>query len=266
MDARLQTLRAMEFELSSALAQGQLELFYQPVVNLASGEISVCEALIRWRHPERGLVPPNEFIPLAEEVGLIGPIGEWVLRHACTEAARWPEQIRIAVNLSPTQFKNQNLVQTILDELASSGLSASRLELEITESVLLQENEANLATLHQIRSLGVRIAMDDFGTGYSSLSYLRSFPFDKIKIDRSFVNELTESAGCAAIVRAVTTLGTSLGMVTTAEGVETKEQMEQLRVDGCTEVQGYLLSRPVPSAELARLIRPPAAEAERSVA
>ncbi len=212
------------------------------------------EALLRWRHPERGMVSPGAFIPLAEEIGLIVPLGEWVLRQACAEAATWPEDVKVAVNLSPVQFKSRDLVPAVLNALAASGLAPERLELEITESVLLQDNDATLATLHRLRDLGLRISMDDFGTGYSSLSYLRSFPFDKIKIDRSFVRDLSESEDSLAIVRAVAGLGSSLGMATTAEGVETEAQLDRLRAAGCTEVQGYLFSPPRPAAEVAEVL------------
>jgi EAL domain-containing protein (putative c-di-GMP-specific phosphodiesterase class I) len=209
---------------------------------------------MRWHHPDRGMVSPAEFIPLAEEIGLIVPLGEWLLRQACCEAATWPDHLTIAVNLSPVQFKSRNLVSAVVSALASSGLEPSRLELEITESVLLQDSDANLATLYQFRNLGVRIAMDDFGTGYSSLGYLQKFPFDKIKIDRSFIREIEERPQSRAIVRAVAGLGASLGISTTAEGVETEDQLECLREEGCTEVQGYLFSRPVPASELGPLL------------
>ncbi|MFL5048519.1 MAG: putative bifunctional diguanylate cyclase/phosphodiesterase, partial [Xanthobacteraceae bacterium] len=208
----------------------------------------------RWNHPQRGVVLPAEFIPLAEEIGLIQAIGEWVLRQACAEAASWPDDIRIAINLSAAQFKTRNLVQTVVHALAASGLPAGRLELEVTESILLHDSETILSTLHQLHELGVRISMDDFGTGYSSLSYLRSFPFDTIKIDRTFVEELPERSDCAAIVRAVAGLGDSLGMLTTAEGVETEDQLARLQAEGCEEVQGYLFSRPVPAKALPGLI------------
>jgi diguanylate cyclase (GGDEF)-like protein/PAS domain S-box-containing protein len=253
MDARLQARRALELDLRKALAQGEFELFYQPLVDLRSNEVSGCEALLRWHHPERGLVEPAEFIPLAEEIGLIVPLGEWVLRQACAEAVQWPNDVKVAVNLSPVQFKNRNLVQAVVRALAASGLSARRLELEITETVLLLENEATLATLHQLRELGVRISMDDFGTGYSSLSYLRSFPFDKIKIDRSFVRDLAEKQDSVAIIRAVAGLGSSLGITTTAEGVETIEQLNKVRAEGCTEVQGYFFSPPRRAKDIAGL-------------
>ena len=254
MDARMQTRRVLELDLRQALAAGEFELHYQPLVTVATARITGFEALIRWNHPTRGLVPPMEFIPLAEEIGLIVPIGEWVVRQACAEAAGWPDDIRIAINLSPVQFKSSNLIPTIVSALANSGVAPSRLELEITEGVLLQSSETTLKTLHQLRALGLRISMDDFGTGYSSLSYLRSFPFDKIKIDRSFVADLDKNTDCASIVHAVTFLGASLGMSTTAEGVETAEEFERLRADGCTEVQGYLFSPPQPATEVARLL------------
>jgi diguanylate cyclase (GGDEF)-like protein len=254
MDAQMRQRRALELDLYNALSGGQLELYYQPLVNLKSGEISSFEALLRWRHPERGMIAPDQFIPLAEDTGLIVPIGEWVLNQACREAANWPESVHVAVNLSPAQFKSRNLVEAVTEALARSGLAPNRLDLEITESVLLYENQAVLTTLTQIKALGVKISMDDFGTGYSSLSYLRSFPFDKIKIDRSFIRDLTKSDDCVAIVRAVTSLGTSLGMATIAEGVETQEQLERLRLEGCGEIQGFLISPPKPAADIAHFL------------
>ena len=247
MDARLQARRQLEVDIRKALVAGEFELHYQAQINLSDDKITGFEALIRWWHPERGLVSPVEFIPLAEETGLIIPIGEWVIRTACAEAAHWPDGIRIAVNLSPVQFRSRNIVAIVVSALAESGLAPTRLELEITESVLLENNEATLAALHQIRGLGVRISMDDFGTGYSSLSYLRSFPFDKIKIDRSFTRDLESTTDSAAIVRAVASLGTSLGITTTAEGVETLRQLEIVRSEGCTEVQGHVYSAAVPA-------------------
>jgi len=255
MDARMREKRALEVDLRAALELSEFELFYQPLINLADGEIVAFEALLRWRHPDRGLVSPDAFIPVLEETGLIVAVGEWVLRQACSEATGWPDGIRVAINLSPVQFRGRALGLSVVSALAATGLLASRLELEITERVLLQKNEATLSTLHQLRNLGVHIAMDDFGTGYSSLSYLRSFPFDKIKIDRSFVRELCEGDDCIAIVRAVLGLGNNLGMTVTAEGVETEEQLERLRAEGCTEVQGYLLSRPKPATDIPELIR-----------
>jgi diguanylate cyclase (GGDEF)-like protein len=254
MDRCIQARRTLELELRKALSNGEFELYYQPVVNLRSGDVSGFEALLRWHHPERGMVSPAEFIPLAEETGLIIPLGEWVLRKACAEAMTWPLPIGVAVNLSPVQFKSRNLVQAVLTALAYSRLPPERLELEITETVLLGETDANLATLHQLRELGVHISMDDFGTGYSSLSYLRSFPFDKIKIDQSFVRELAERPDCRAIVRAVASLGTSLGITTTAEGVETQEQFDRLCAEGCTEMQGYLFSPARPASEAVMLM------------
>ena len=254
MDRRIQARRILELDLRKAFAHGEFELYYQPLINLSSNEVSGFEALLRWRHPERGMVAPAEFIPLAEEIGLIVPLGEWVLRKACSEAVKWPSELKIAVNLSPAQFRSRGVVQAVLTALAYSGLPADRLELEITESVLLGETDVNLATLHQLREIGVRISMDDFGTGYSSLSYLRCFPFDKIKIDRSFVRDLSERPDCLAIIRAVAGLGISLGIATTAEGVETQEQLDRLRAEGCTEVQGYLFSPPRPATELAGLM------------
>ena len=255
MDRRIQARRVLELDLRKAFANGELELYYQPLINISSNQVSGFEALLRWRHSERGMVPPIEFIPLAEEIGLIVPLGEWVLRTACAEAVRWPGDFKVAVNLSPAQFRSRGVIKAVLTALAYSRLPAERLELEITESVLLGETDANLATLHQLREIGVRISMDDFGTGYSSLSYLRCFPFDKIKIDRSFVSELAERPDCLAIIRAVAGLGSSLGIATTAEGIETAEQLERVRSEGCTEVQGYLFSAPRPAAELGEFIR-----------
>jgi diguanylate cyclase (GGDEF)-like protein len=254
MDERVKARRTLELDLRNAIVNGEFELYYQPLLNLEHHQISGCETLLRWHHPARGMVSPGEFIPVAEETGLINQIGEWVLRQACIEAGSWPNEIAVAVNLSPVQFKNQNLAQLVVSALAHSGLPAHRLELEITEAVLLQNNEATLATLHGLRELGVRIAMDDFGTGYSSLSYLRSFPFDKIKIDRSFINDIADKDESGAIVQAVTSLASRLNMATTAEGVETHAQLQMIESLGCTEMQGYLYSRPVPAHELARLL------------
>jgi diguanylate cyclase (GGDEF)-like protein len=254
MDARMQARRTLELDLRRAITNGEFELYYQPLVNLETEQITGVEALIRWNHPERGLILPNDFIPLAEETALIVPIGEWVLRTACEEAAKWPSHISIAVNLSAAQFKANRITQTVINALARSGLSAGRLELEITESVLLFHNESTLATLHQLRAMGVRISMDDFGTGYSSLSYLRSFPFDKIKIDRSFVHDLSSKDDSMAIIRAVTGLGSSLGMKTTGEGVETREELDYLRREGCTEAQGYFFSKARPAKEVYELL------------
>jgi diguanylate cyclase (GGDEF)-like protein len=250
MDVKMRARHALEVDLRRALTEGEFHLVYQPEVRLDTGELTGMEALLRWTHPERGNIPPMEFIPVAEETRLIMPIGEWVLRQACTEAARWPESVRVAVNLSAVQFRNRSLVAIVTHALAAAGLSPRRLELEITETVLMQEDDTIVAMLHQLRALGVRIAMDDFGTGYSSLGYLRSFPFDKIKIDRSFVSGKGSAAESEAIIRAIAELGATLGIETTAEGIETTQQMELVRRAGCTEGQGYLISRPKPISEL----------------
>jgi diguanylate cyclase (GGDEF)-like protein len=255
MDAKMQARRRLEVELRKALALGEFEVFYQPLINLGTNRVSGCEALLRWRSPGRGLVPPGEFIPLAEEIGLINAIGAWVLKQACTEAAGWPDEIKVAVNLSPVQFKRGTVVLDVIAALGASGLPAHRLELEITETVLLQDTEATLSILNQLRALGARISMDDFGTGYSSLSYLRKFPFDKIKIDQSFIRDLSDQPDSVAIVRAIAGLGSTLGIATTAEGVETDEQLEKVRAEGCTEVQGYLFSKPRPAHELGALLQ-----------
>jgi len=253
MDEQMQTRRIMEQDLRKALPAGEFELYYQPVVNLQSGAISGFEALIRWNHPARGLVSPATFIPLAEEIGFIIPLGEWVIRQACITAAKWPEHLHVAVNISAAQFRSAGLMQVIVSALAASRLKPTRLEIEITETVLLQDKDATLAILHQLRALGVRIAMDDFGTGYSSLTYLQSFPFDKIKIDRSFVKDIAENVGSLNIVRAVAALANGMGMTATAEGVETNEQLDRITAEGCTEMQGYLFSRPLPAADIERL-------------
>jgi EAL domain-containing protein (putative c-di-GMP-specific phosphodiesterase class I) len=256
MNQQMQARRIMEQDLRKALPSGEFELYYQPVVNLESKEISGFEALLRWNHPEAGQVPPSTFIPLAEEIGFIVPLGEWVIREACLAASRWPEHLTVAVNISAVQFRGSSLMTVIVNALAASGLHPTRLEIEITESVLLQDRDATLSMLHQLRSLGIRIAMDDFGTGYSSLTYLQSFPFDKIKIDRSFVKDITENAGSLYIVRAVAALANGMGMAATAEGVETKEQLDKIAAVGCTEMQGYLFSKPLPVAEIERLFIP----------
>ncbi|WP_027583208.1 EAL domain-containing protein [Bradyrhizobium sp. Ai1a-2] len=254
MDRQAQKRRDLERDLRHAFANGEFELHYQPLVDIASDKISGFESLLRWHHPEKGMISPAEFVPVAEDIGLIVQLGEWVLREACSEAMKWPEEIKVAVNLSPVQFRSRNLVQAVISALAHSGLSPRRLELEITESVFLAETEANLAILHQLRELGVSISMDDFGTGYSSLSYLRSFPFDKIKIDRSFVKDLARRSDCVAIVRAISGLGRSLNITTTAEGVETVDQLDWLRAEGCNEVQGFLFSAARPADEIATLL------------
>jgi EAL domain-containing protein (putative c-di-GMP-specific phosphodiesterase class I) len=237
--------RTLELSLRKALENSEFELYYQPMLNLNKDDVHCCETLLRWNHPERGVVSPAEFIPVAEEIGLIVILGEWVIRQACEEAAKWPDHIRVAVNLSPTQLGSKNLLPTVLSALASSQLPAHRLELEITEAVLMQNTEVTLRTLHQLRALGIRISMDDFGTGYSSLSYLRSFPFDKIKIDRCFISGLGDSSESDAIVQAVAGLAQSLSMTTTAEGVETRAQLDRVRELGCTDMQGFYYSPPV---------------------
>jgi diguanylate cyclase (GGDEF)-like protein len=254
MDAWLQRRRALEMDLRKALSNGELELHYQPVLQLTTNEITGFEALLRWNHPQLGRIYPADFIPLAEETNLIGEIGAWVLKQACIEAMTWPSQIRVAVNLSATQFEHRRVALDVVAALSSSHLPANRLEVEITEAVMLRNTDSVVTTLHQLRELGVRISMDDFGTGYSSLSYLRKFPFDKIKIDRCFVQDLETDRNAASIVRAVIGLGAGLGISTNAEGVETKEQLARLRAEGCAEIQGYLLSPPIPSNKIAELL------------
>ncbi|HEY0224051.1 MAG TPA: EAL domain-containing protein, partial [Pseudolabrys sp.] len=254
MDAIIKARRTLESELRTALVEGQFVLHYQPILGLKDNVISCCEALVRWQHPERGLRAPAEFIPVAEEIGLIVPLGEWVLRKACADAALWPDDVKVAVNLSPIQMGSANLVPMVINALASSGLQANRLELEITESVMMQNTEATLAALHRLRELGVKISMDDFGTGFSALSYLRRFPFDKLKIDRSFISDLSHNDDALAIVRAVTSMAKSLHMITTAEGVETADQLAQVRLLGCNEVQGFYISQPGTIDKIARLI------------
>ena len=256
MDARLQARRAIELDLRNALDNGEFEVFHQPIFDLDKNRFSGCEALVRWRHPVNGLISPDGFITIVEDIGEITRLGEWVLRRACEDASRWPTGMKVAVNVSPMQFRDAGLVQAVRNALTASGLPAQRLELEITESVLLANNTTTLATLHELRALGVRIALDDFGTGYSSLSYLRSFPFDKIKIDRSFVRDLTAADGSKMIVRAIINLSKNLGMVTTAEGVETNEQLDTIRTEGCDEVQGFLFARPVPVDALPEVFHP----------
>ncbi len=255
MDARIQVRRTLEVDLRKAIARDEFEIYYQPQVNLVEGKVTGFEALLRWHHPIRGLVSPQDFIPIAEETGMIVAIGDWVLRRACFEAENWPPDISIAVNLSPIQFKKGTVVASVRAALDASGLRPDRLELEITESVLLHDTVDTLTALHQLRAMGIAVSLDDFGTGYSSLSYLRSFPFDKIKIDKSFVDDLVKNKESMSIIRAVTGLGRSLGMRTIAEGVETLEQLEELRREGCTDVQGYLFSRPRPANEVPALIK-----------
>jgi len=255
MDARVRARRILEMDLRQAISDGAFEVHYQPCVSLRDNKITGCEALLRWRHSERGMISPAEFIPVAEETGLINQLGEWVLTTACAEATTWPEHIKLAVNVSPVQFKGGTLALKIVAALAASGLPASRLELEITEAVLIRDDEVALAILHQLRTIGVGIALDDFGTGYSSLSYLQRFPFDKIKIDRCFVNDIAEPDGSSCIVQAVVNIAAARQMTTTAEGVETQQQRELLLALGCAEMQGYLFSAAKPAAEVRQLFR-----------
>jgi diguanylate cyclase (GGDEF)-like protein/PAS domain S-box-containing protein len=261
MNARMRSRHELERDLRQALGAGEFELHYQPIVNLRDNSISACEALLRWRHPTRGMVPPAEFIPIAEECGLINALGEWVIRTACATAATWPANIKVSINLSPAQLKGDNLLPIVLSALADAGIPASRLDFEITESVLMKDTFATLNTLHRLRELGVRIAMDDFGMGHSSLSYLLSFPFDKIKIDRSFIQGVPSGGNSFAIVRAVASLANSLDMTTIAEGIETERQLEMVRTLGCTEMQGFVFSPARPAAEIARLLRSPSSAA-----
>jgi diguanylate cyclase (GGDEF)-like protein len=250
MDTEARLRHELAIDLRDALAQQQFVLHYQTIIDVPNGSICAAEALVRWKHPRLGQLGPDKFIPIAEELGLIIPIGEWVLRQACRDAVAWPDHVKVAVNLSPLQFRSGNLLNDLTSALVDSGLPPRRLELEITESVLLEATSENLAVLHQLKATGVAIVLDDFGTGYSSLSYLRMFPFDKIKIDRSFVAEFSSRADCAAIVCAVAGLGRSLQLDTTGEGVETAEQFALLRAAGCTQVQGFLFDRPVPASAL----------------
>ena len=254
MDQRMLERHELELELRKALVNGEFEVHFQPLVKLDTDRIGCCEALLRWKHPERGFIPPDRFIYLAEETGLITRIGDWVIRTACHEASKWPQDVMLAVNVSPVQFRSPNFVDVVTHTLASSGLAPERLELEITEAILLENTDATLATLTQFHRLGVHIAMDDFGTGYSSLSYLQKFPFDKIKIDGSFIQGLADSDESAAIVRAVAGLAKSFHMTTTAEGVETDEQLRIVRELGCTEMQGHLFAKACNAQDVIRLI------------
>ena len=244
----------LDLELREALARDQFELWYQPWINIVSGRIAGCEALLRWRHPIRGLIGPMEFIPTAEETGLIGPLGDWVLRRACRDACGWPRQIKLAVNLSAAQFIGGKLAESVLDALAESGFEAERLEIEITETLIIDDYEGPREALRRMREHGVSVALDDFGTGYSSLTHLRQLLIDRIKIDKSFVAEIATREDCAAIVSAVISLGNTLGVAITAEGVETHDQLVILRAAGCTEAQGYLFSRPKPAAEILKTL------------
>jgi len=253
MDASMKARRALETDMRQAIIEGGFEVYYQPIIDLQSNQVSGCEALLRWHHPQRGMISPAEFIPVAEETGLINQLGEWVLTTACMEAATWPDHIKLAVNVSPVQFRSDTLALKIVAALAASGLSANRLELEITEAVLIRDDDAALTILHQLRALGIRIALDDFGTGYSSLSYLQRFPFDKIKIDRCFIKDVVEPGGAPCIVQAVVSIAATRHITTTAEGVETERQREILCGLGCTEMQGYLFSPAKPAEDLKRL-------------
>jgi EAL domain-containing protein (putative c-di-GMP-specific phosphodiesterase class I) len=254
MDAVIQARNLLERDMRSGIAKNNFRLHYQPLVNLQTQRVTSFEALLRWQHPERGMISPSEFIPLAEETGLIVRLGEWALREACSEAMGWPDDISVSVNLSAVQFAKGDLVSTVMNALASSGLPAARLELEITESILLERCKHNVRILDQLHELGVRIALDDFGTGYSSIGYLRSFNFDKLKIDQSFVRDLLSDEKSLAIVRAIVGLGASFGIATTAEGVETEDQKRCLNQEGCTEVQGFLYSKPLPPNEIPLLL------------
>jgi len=240
----------METDLRVGLARNEFELYFQPIVDVATQQPRSMEALVRWRHPERGLVMPDQFISIAEDAGLITPLGEWILQSACAQAAKWPADVKVAVNISPVQFRKASLLDVIMCALVETGLPPDRLEIEITERVLLSSEADNVSMLHQLKGLGISIALDDFGTGHSSLGYLKLFPFDKIKIDRSFTRDLLERTDSAAIVSAVTVLAHSLGVETVAEGVETHEQLRALRAIGLHQAQGFLFGRPVPAAEL----------------
>jgi diguanylate cyclase (GGDEF)-like protein len=262
MEAEANLRRELEHDLRAALAEGGFELHYQPLVDLRSDEVTGCEALLRWRHPVRGMISPADFIPVAEETGLIEEIGQWVLRTACAEAATWPSGVRVAVNVSPIQFKSETLALKVASALAEAGLDPRRLELEITEAVLIADDDAALVTLNQLRKLGVHIALDDFGTGYSSLSYLQRFPFDKIKIDRSFVQALTRGSGSSSIIKAVVGIAADRDMITTAEGVETQQQRDTVQALGCTQMQGYLFSPPRPAADVRKMLAAAAADVE----
>jgi diguanylate cyclase (GGDEF)-like protein len=253
LNERAQVRRQIETDLRLAVERLEFELHYQPLFDLEQNRICSFEALLRWKHPTRGLISPAEFVPVAEDTGLIVPIGAWAVREACRQAVRWPDDVRVAVNVSAVQFHRGGLQETVLRALADSGLAPERLEVEITESIFLEGGEATLRLLHSLRALGIRIALDDFGTGYSSLSYLQSFPFDKLKIDRSFIHNLLTRDGASAIVGAITELARALGIETTAEGVEETAQLMELRAHGCSSVQGYLFAEPMTGADVDRL-------------
>jgi len=254
METEANSRRELERDMRAALIEGGFEIHYQPLCDVRNEQIVGCEALLRWRHPRRGMISPAEFVPIAEETGLIKEIGQWVLDTACREAARWPAHIRVAVNVSPVQFKSQTLALNVATALANSGLDPRRLELEITEAVLIGDDEAALTTFAQLRELGVHIALDDFGTGYSSLRYLHRFPFDKIKIDRSFVQEVADGTGASSIIRAVVGIAAERNIITTAEGVETRMQLDTVRKLGCTQMQGYLFSAARPPREIRSML------------
>ena len=257
LDETAHTRRKVEMDLHNALANGEFELHFQPLFDLKRNRFSAFEALVRWNHPQKGLVAPADFIPVAEETGLIVPLGEWVLKEACRQAVTWPADVRVAVNFSPVQFASPGLVSLVFQTLAHAGLAPDRLEVEITESLFLESSERVGEVLRGLKQVGVRIALDDFGTGFSSLSYLRKFPFDKIKIDRSFIIELLREDEAGAVVKAITDLAAALNMETTAEGVEEPEQVEALRAHGCTTLQGFLFSKPVPAGEVLKLLALP---------
>jgi predicted signal transduction protein with EAL and GGDEF domain len=258
MDLRLQERRKLERDLRQALAEEKLQVHYQPLADCHGGGIVGCEALVRWRHPEHGPISPAQFIPLAEECGLISQLGAWVMRQACTDAAGWPDDKLVAVNLSPAQFRHADLAKEILAVLKETGLAANRLELEVTESLLIDDPDRVFATLTTLKAAGVRISLDDFGTGYSSLSYLQRFPFDKIKIDRSFVSQMEKNKDSMSIIRAVIALGKSLQIKITAEGVETETQLSLLQAERCDQVQGYLLGKPMAKEDLTHILGRPA--------
>jgi diguanylate cyclase (GGDEF)-like protein len=254
MDAKAQARRLLEIELRAAIIKEELEVYYQPLVDVYTAQMIGVEGLVRWKHPVHGFIAPQDFIPLAEETGLIVQIGLHVMRRACRDAAKWPQDVRVAVNVSPAQFKDKHFATVVKDIVRESGLAPERLEVEITESMLLRNTETNLAILHELKAFGIRVSMDDFGTGYSSLGNLRSFPFDKIKIDKSFINDLNKTPDAAAIIRAVLSLGRSLGMTTTAEGVETRDQLAYLRAEGCLEVQGHYYAKAMPAEEIEAML------------
>ena len=263
MEDAAQERRALELDLREALALQQFHLNYQPLVDLKTGRVTTCEALLRWTHPVRGNVPPSVFIPVAEETGLIIAIGEWALNRACVEAATWPHGVKVAVNLSPVQFRERSLTLQVVSALAKSGLHAQRLELEVTERVLLEESEGTLAAMRQLKNLGVGLSLDDFGTGYSSLNYLRKFPFHKIKIDQSFIVDVGDERDARAIIGAIASLGAGLDKIVVAEGIETMEQMKLVASQGCHEGQGYLFGRPMSGDDMRARLKVPSVVAQR---